>query len=113
MTSLNKANLNPDPLKQFNRWFQQALNANLPHPNAMTLATASKAGSPSTRTVLLKEFDENGFVFYTSYDSPKSSDLAKNTTATLLFYWAELARLVKYRPKNRSNIFVPGLWAVN
>jgi pyridoxamine 5'-phosphate oxidase len=67
-----------DPIAQFTVWFGEALDAGLPEPNAMVLATASKAGRPSARTVLLKGYDERGFVFYTNYESRKGRDLAEN-----------------------------------
>lgn len=84
-----------DPVIQFSRWFQEALNASLPEPNAMTLATADGRGHPSARVVLLKGYDERGFVFYTNYESRKGQDLAVNPNAALLFFWLELERQVR------------------
>jgi pyridoxamine 5'-phosphate oxidase len=84
-----------DPIIQFSRWFQEALNSALPEPNAMTLATADGRGHPSARVVLLKGYDERGFVFYTNYDSRKGQDLAVNPNAALLFFWLELERQVR------------------
>jgi len=84
-----------DPLIQFSRWFQEALNASLPEPNAMTLATADGRGHPSARVVLLKGYDERGFVFYTNYESRKGQDLAVNPNAALLLFWLELERQVR------------------
>jgi pyridoxamine 5'-phosphate oxidase len=84
-----------DPFEQFRLWFEQALSAQLPEPNAMALATVSTEGAPSIRTVLLKSFDRDGFVFYTNYTSRKARDLAANPRASLLFYWAELERQVR------------------
>ena len=84
-----------NPFKQFDEWFQQAVAAKVDLPNAMTLATATKEGVPSARTVLLKDFDEEGFVFYTNYDSPKGKELAENPDAALVFYWRELGRQVR------------------
>src|SRR5262245_55228954 len=92
---LRRADLNPDPIKQFAGWFQTALSSNLPEPNAMTLATASKEGVPSARIVLLKAFDERGFTFFTNYDSPKARDLETNPRATLVFFWAPLERQIR------------------
>jgi pyridoxamine 5'-phosphate oxidase len=91
---LSEANLDPNPFQQFSRWFQQALEAGLPEPNAMTLATATREGKPSARIVLLKGFDEEGFVFYTNYESRKGRELAENPCAALVFHWIELERQV-------------------
>jgi pyridoxamine 5'-phosphate oxidase len=84
-----------DPFKQFDRWFHDALQAELPLPNAMTLATATAAGRPSARVVLLKGVDAGGFVFYTNYASRKARELAANPYAALVFAWAELERQVR------------------
>jgi pyridoxamine 5'-phosphate oxidase len=84
-----------DPFKQFDRWFHDALQAELPLPNAMTLATATAAGRPSARAVLLKGVDAGGFVFYTNYASRKARELAANPYAALVFVWAELERQVR------------------
>lgn len=84
-----------DPFKQFDRWFHDALQAELPLPNAMTLATATPAGRPSARVVLLKGVDAGGFVFYTNYASRKARELAANPHAALVFAWAELERQVR------------------
>lgn len=91
---LRRADLDPDPLIQFQKWFEQALNAQLVEPSAMTLATADKTGSPSARIVLLKALDERSFVFFTNYESRKGRELAENSKAALVFYWAELERQV-------------------
>ncbi|PPS45736.1 pyridoxamine 5'-phosphate oxidase [Chroococcidiopsis sp. TS-821] len=85
----------PNPFKQFQTWFDQALAAELPEPNAMTLATATPDGCPSARMVLLKDFDERGFVFFTNYHSQKGQELAANPQAALVFWWAELERQVR------------------
>lgn len=85
----------PNPLAQFNLWFEQALYAELPEPNAMTLATASAGGRISSRVVLLKEIDKTGFVFYTNYNSQKAADLKSNPNAALSFLWLELERQVR------------------
>ncbi|MEK6324678.1 MAG: pyridoxamine 5'-phosphate oxidase [Acidobacteriota bacterium] len=92
---LNENEVDPNPLKQFENWFRQAETAVPILPNAMTLATAAKDGVPSARLVLLKDFDERGFVFYTNYDSQKGQELEENQVAALSFYWAELSRQVR------------------
>jgi len=84
-----------DPIHQFQRWFDQAVESEVPEPNAMTLATATKTGIPSARIVLLKGLDERGFVFYTNYESRKAQDLAENPQAALVFLWHELERQVR------------------
>jgi pyridoxamine 5'-phosphate oxidase len=84
-----------DPVEQFSLWFGEALKSELLDVNAMTLATASRDREPSARTVLLKGFDETGFVFFTNYDSAKGRDLDDNPRASLLIYWAELERQVR------------------
>ena len=85
----------PDPIEQFHRWFEEALEANLHEPNAMTLATATPDGKPSARIVLLKDFDERGFVFYTNYEGRKARELEQNPNCSLTFYWGELERQVR------------------
>jgi pyridoxamine 5'-phosphate oxidase len=92
---LDVANSDPNPFTQFRAWFDQALAAQVPEPNAMTLATANALGRPSARMVLLKGFDEAGFVFYTNYESRKSHDLAENPWAALVIYWNQLGRQVR------------------
>jgi len=84
-----------DPLKQFEHWLQQALDAKLPEPTAMTLATVGADGRPSTRVVLLKGLDARGIVWYTNYDSRKGRELAANPQAALQFHWVELERVVR------------------
>jgi len=83
------------PLEQFGLWFDQAMAANVPEPNAMTLATVDHTGQPSARTVLIKGFDEQGFVFFTNYESRKGHDLQSNPRAALLFFWQPLERQVR------------------
>lgn len=85
----------PDPMKQFAVWFQQALDGQLPEPNAMTLATVGEDGRPSTRVVLIKGFDERGVVWYTNYESRKGRELDANPLAALQFHWVELERVVR------------------
>ena len=84
-----------DPLQQFERWFQQALAAELPEPNAMTVATVGADGRPSTRVVLIKGYDARGIVWYTNYESRKGRELAGNPHAALQFHWVELERVVR------------------
>ncbi len=92
---LDEKNVARDPNEQFARWFDEALRAQLPEPNAMILATVDAAGQPSARTVLLKGHDPRGFVFFTNYDSRKGQELADNPRASLLFVWLELERQVR------------------
>lgn len=92
---LDEADINADPIEQFRAWFGEAVQAELPMVNAMTLATADRDGNPSARIVLLKGVDERGFVFYTDYRSRKARELASNGRAALLFYWIELEREVR------------------
>jgi pyridoxamine 5'-phosphate oxidase len=93
--SLTESDVEPNPFAQFAQWFQDALQAELPQPYAMTLATATPDGMPSARMVLLKDFDERGFTFYTNYASQKGNELAQNPRAALVLYWAELSRQVR------------------
>ncbi|MDX6485812.1 MAG: pyridoxamine 5-phosphate oxidase, partial [Gaiellaceae bacterium] len=90
-----EAGVDPDPLRQFAAWFAEAQAAAIRAPEAMTLATASPAGRPSARIVLLKSFDERGFAFYTNYQSRKGAELAANPHAALLFHWDALGRQVR------------------
>jgi pyridoxamine 5'-phosphate oxidase len=92
---LSETDVDADPLKQFQVWFNDALTANVIEPNAMVLATATKDGKPSARTVLLKGFDERGFVFYTNYESRKGQELAENPWAAVVFLWKEIQRQVR------------------
>jgi pyridoxamine 5'-phosphate oxidase len=93
--SLDIADVDPNPFRQFDKWFKQALDAQLPEPNTMTLATVDPRGRPSARIVLIKGVDERGFVFFTNYESRKGRELADNPHASLLFYWIELERQVR------------------
>src|SRR5512135_2247134 len=93
--SLDEKDVARDPIAQFIRWFDEAITAQMPMVNAMTLATASAAGRPSARIVLLKDVDRAGFVFYTNYESRKGEELAARPEASLLFYWIELEREVR------------------
>lgn len=92
---LSETSILPDPVKQFDQWWQEAIAAKIDEVNAMTLATSSVDGLPSARTVLLKGFSENGFIFFTNYESYKGKQLAENPRACLLFFWKELERQVR------------------
>lgn len=93
--SLDVADIDRNPFRQFDAWFTQAVEAKLPEPNTMTLATVDPRGRPSARIVLIKGVDERGFVFFTNYESRKGRELAANSYASLLFYWIELERQVR------------------
>jgi pyridoxamine 5'-phosphate oxidase len=92
---LDKADVDPDPIVQFHEWFETVIDADLHEPNAMILATASTDGKPSARTILLKGYDERGFVFYTNYEGRKANEIEANPICALLFYWGELERQVR------------------
>jgi pyridoxamine 5'-phosphate oxidase len=94
LSGLLEKDLARDPFRQFDKWFAEAQAAKVVEPNAMTLATATRDGHPSARTVLLKGVDGRGFVFYTNYESRKGRDLAENPRATLLLPWLALERQV-------------------
>ena len=93
--SLNEDDVLDDPMLQFTRWFEQALKAQVNEPNAMNVATVGRDGRPSSRIVLVKQFDERGFTWYTNYDSRKGEELRANPHAALLFFWSELERQVR------------------
>lgn len=93
--TLDEADALPNPHDLFDRWFQQALGAQLAEPNAMTLATVNEQGRPSARIVLIKGVDKRGFTFFTNYESRKGQELAANPHACLLFHWTELERQVR------------------
>ena len=92
---LSRKDLSVSPFEQFEKWFVQAREANITDPIAMTIATVSKSGKPSQRTVYLKMFDEKGFVFFTNYNSQKSKEIGENPNVSLLFPWLELERQVE------------------
>ncbi len=94
---LDRDHLDSDPFQQFSLWFQQAREAQLPEPNAMSLATASADGMPSLRTVLLKYFDDKGFVFFTNFKSSKALEISENPEVALMFPWITLERQVIIR----------------
>ena len=93
--SLLENDVAPDPIDQFDRWWKQAIESQIVEVNAMTLATASPDGVPAARIVLLKGFDERGFIFYTNYNSFKAVHLEENPKACLVFFWKELERQVR------------------
>ncbi len=93
--TLSEHEVDADPIRQFGHWFHQALEAQLHEPNAMSLATVDVRGRPSLRIVLLKDFDEHGFTFYTNYQSRKGENLLQNPQAALTFHWHELERQVR------------------
>src|SRR5471030_35529 len=93
--SLDEQDVARDPLEQFDRWFKEAVAAQMPMLNSMTLATVAASGQPAARIVLLKGVDARGFVFYTNYASRKGMELAANPAAALLFHWTELEREVR------------------
>ncbi len=95
LASLTESDVDPDPIIQFGRWFDEAVTAEVLEPNAMCLATATPDAYPSARIVLLKGYDARGFVFYTDYRSRKGQELADNPAASLCFFWPELERQVR------------------
>lgn len=95
LRSLDEQEALADPFQQFDRWFEEAIRADLREANAFTLATVNSEGRPSARIVLLKGFDANGFVFYTNYESRKGMEMAENPYVSLLFHWMELERQVR------------------
>ena len=92
---LSETEAHHNPFEQFKIWFEQAVAAELPEPNAMTIATATPDGKPSSRMVLLKDYDERGFVFYTNYESQKGRQLVENPWGALVFLWVQLERQVR------------------
>jgi pyridoxamine 5'-phosphate oxidase len=96
---LRRSDLDPDPIKQFSNWFTAAIEARIRDVNSMSLATAGEGGKPSVRIVLLKGFDQDGFVFFTNYESEKGKQLAALPYAALGFYWIELDRQIRISGK--------------
>ncbi|OBV40417.1 pyridoxamine 5'-phosphate oxidase [Janthinobacterium psychrotolerans] len=94
-SSLSEADVLADPIAQFQKWFDEALKAQVGEPNAMTLSTVGPEGKPSSRIVLIKQFDQHGFTWYTNYNSEKGQQLQDNPNAALLFFWRELERQVR------------------
>lgn len=95
LARLDEEAVEPDPIRQFQRWFDEALHAQVAVANAMTLATAGSDGQPHARIVLLKDVNADGFVFFTNYESAKGAELAENPRAALVFLWMELERQVR------------------
>lgn len=95
LQGLSRRDLDPDPLRQFQRWYEEAIATGIPEPNSMTLCTVDAEGQPSARTVLLKLYDARGFVFFTNYHSRKAREMAANARVALLFPWVGLARQVQ------------------
>jgi pyridoxamine 5'-phosphate oxidase len=93
--SFDESDAHSDPIRQFQLWFNEALAAEVPEPNAMTLATATANGKPSARIVLLKSYDHRGFTFHTNYESRKGRELSDNPYAALVFFWGPLERQVR------------------
>lgn len=94
-SGLKRTDLDVDPYRQFQQWFEQVTESGTPEPNAMALATVSPSGQPSLRTVLLKLYDERGFVFFTNYSSRKAHDIAADPRVAILFFWPAQGRQVK------------------
>jgi len=92
---LSQKSLEPDPIRQFQHWYEEAIATRIPEPNAMSLATVAVDGQPWVRTVLLKLYDETGFVFFTNYESRKSGQIAAQPRVSLLFPWVALARQIQ------------------
>jgi pyridoxamine 5'-phosphate oxidase len=93
--SLSETDVNPNPIEQFSKWFQEAISAQVPEANAMSMSSASADGRPSSRILLIKDVDQRGFTFFTNYESRKGRELDSNPYAALLFYWIELERQVR------------------
>ncbi len=93
--NLMEKDILPDPMRQFEKWFSDALQLDETEANAMFLATCTKDGKPSVRTVLLKDYSESGFVFFTNYSSRKGLELQENPNASILFFWKELGRQIR------------------
>lgn len=92
--SLHREDLLPDPVAQFEKWFQQAVESGIPEPNGISLATVDAEGRPSLRTVLVKYFDQRGFVFFTNYESRKAKEMEENPHVSIMFPWVALERQV-------------------
>lgn len=93
--SLSETEVHENPIEQFGKWFAEAISAQVPEANAMSVSTVNASGRPSSRILLIKEFDRYGFTFFTNYESRKGHELAQNQFAALLFYWIELERQVR------------------
>lgn len=99
LASLSEHEVAPEPISQFATWFEQAMKAEVPELNAMSLSTVNSSGKPSSRIVLIKEFDHRGFSWFTNYDSRKGVELEQNPHAALLFFWSALERQVRIEGK--------------
>jgi pyridoxamine 5'-phosphate oxidase len=99
LQTLDESNVVQDPIQQFSKWWDEAVQSGIDEANAMTLATATKDGIPSARIVLMKGYDERGFVFFTNYKSQKGQELEENPNAALVFFWKELERQVRIQGK--------------
>lgn len=99
LQSLHEKDLDANPIAQFKNWWRQAVEIKIEEPNAMTLATSDMSGKPSARIVLLKEIKDNGFVFFTNYQSRKGKEIEMNPFVSLLFFWKELERQVRIEGK--------------
>ncbi|KAF4000031.1 pyridoxamine 5'-phosphate oxidase [Glaciimonas immobilis] len=97
--NLSRSDTDPDPMAQFGKWWEEAVQAKIPEPNAMSLATVNAEGKPSSRIVLVKKFDAGGITWFTNYASRKGEELALNPHAALLFHWVELERQVRFEGK--------------
>jgi pyridoxamine 5'-phosphate oxidase len=95
LQSLLEKDVHADPIKQFEAWWLNAIETKIEEPNAMTLATCNASGKPSARIVLLKEIKENGFVFFTNYESRKAKEIEENASVALVFFWKELERQIR------------------
>jgi len=95
LNQLNEEDVKPNPFDQFDAWFKMALNANLPDANAMTLATVNSEGKPSARILLLKDYSEEGYCFFTNYDSRKGKELKQNPNAAMVFFWPQLEKQIR------------------
>lgn len=112
LATLSEKEVSPSPIDQFERWLNEAMKSEVLEPTAMVLSTVSAEGQPSSRVVLLKDLDSNGFVFYTNYSSKKGVELSQNARASLLFFWPELQRQVRIEgevkrvnPEQSTNYF--------
>lgn len=109
--TLDEKDVKSNPILQFEKWFKEAIDADVNEPNAMTVCTATKEGKPSARIVLLRSFNENGFVYYTNYSSRKGNELEENPNCALLFFWPELERqvriegIIKKQTEEESNLY--------
>ncbi|MDQ2720402.1 MAG: pyridoxamine 5'-phosphate oxidase [Bacteroidota bacterium] len=99
LKSLLEKDVDANPIKQFENWWQQAIESRIEEPNAMTLSTSTTSGKPSARIVLLKEIKEDGFVFFTNYQSRKGNEIKENPFVALLFFWKEMERQIRIEGK--------------